>query len=205
MNRYDEFTSKHCSTKRRYRTLSEDDRQMMVRHNLPLACHANAIFAIEDDRILAGLPWKNDVSLPNNYSVALRRLLSVECKFRKDPKFASSYSKVIQDYEDNGFFRAVSPSEPASPGKIWYLPHHGITNPMKPGTVRVVFDASAEYRGSSLNNSLLSGPNLESAQILTAFRLSTVGISIDIQTFFHSIKVSPEDQTSLRYLWRPPG
>ena len=30
-------------------------------------------------------------------------------------------------------------------GKVWYIPHHGVTHPAKPGKVRVVFDCSAEF------------------------------------------------------------
>ena len=27
-------------------------------------------------------------------------------------------------------------------GKVWYIPHHGVTHPAKPGKVQVVFDCS---------------------------------------------------------------
>ena len=38
-----------------------------------------------------------------------------------------------------------------SPGKVWYLPHFPVLNPKKPD-IRVVYDASSEFRGVSLNN-----------------------------------------------------
>ena len=43
-------------------------------------------------------------------------------------------------------------------GKTWYIPHHWVVHAAKPRKVRVVFDCSAEYRGTSLNNQLTSGP-----------------------------------------------
>lgn len=42
----------------------------------------------------------------------------------------------------------------------WYVPHHGIYHPHKPGKIRVVFDCSAKYQGKSLNDLLLSSPDL---------------------------------------------
>ncbi|XP_060589840.1 uncharacterized protein LOC132744996 [Ruditapes philippinarum] len=58
------------------------------------------------------------------------------------------------------------------PGRIWYLPHHPVVNPKKPGKVRVVFDCAAKYRGTSLNDNLLQGPDLTNSitGVLMRFR-----------------------------------
>ena len=34
----------------------------------------------------------------------------------------------------------------------WYLPHHPVFHPQKPDKVRAVFDCSAKYRSTSLND-----------------------------------------------------
>ena len=35
-------------------------------------------------------------------------------------------------------------------GKTWYVPHQGVFNHNK-GKIRVVFDCSSQYRGTSIN------------------------------------------------------
>lgn len=61
-----------------------------------------------------------------------------------------------------------------SDGKVWYIPHHGVYHPVTQ-KLRVVFDCGASYKGTSLNEQLLQGPDLTS---------SLVGvIIIQIQTF----------------------
>ena len=45
-------------------------------------------------------------------------------------------------------------------GKIWYIPHHAVYHPSKPGKICVVFDCSAEFEGKSINKELLPGPDL---------------------------------------------
>lgn len=40
-------------------------------------------------------------------------------------------------------------------GHMWYIPHHGIYHPKKPGKLRVVFDCNAIHDGESLNKHLL--------------------------------------------------
>ena len=46
-----------------------------------------------------------------------------------------------------------------SDGKTWYVPHQGVLNHNK-GKIRVVFDCSSQYRATSINENLLSGPDL---------------------------------------------
>ena len=52
------------------------------------------------------------------------------------------------------------PADLSETNMKWYVPHHGIYHPHKPGKIRVVFDCSAKYQGKSLNDLLLSSPNL---------------------------------------------
>lgn len=91
-------------------------------------------------------------------------------------------------------------------GKIWYIPHHGVQHPRK-GSLRVVFDCGATFKGVSLNSELMQGPNLTSSLlgVLTRFRQEPVAFMDDIQGMFHQVKVKEEDKDFLRFLWWPDG
>ena len=160
----------------------------------------------EGSRYVVGLPWRSpSIVLPNNYDCAIHRLKSVELKFQRDAVFASRYSAIIHDYLKSGFARKLSSHEIKSNSeRVWYLPHHGVVNPQKPDKVRVVFDASAKFKNTSLNNVLLKGPNLlcDLPSILMLFREKAVSLSSDIKQMFLQVSVKKEDRSALRFLWR---
>ena len=89
------------------------------------------------------------------------------------------------------------------PEKIWYLPHHPVQNPNKPGKIRRVANAASKYRGQSLNSNLLTGPDLLNSLlgILLRFREHPIAILADIESMFTQIAVKQEDQSALRFLW----
>ncbi len=74
-------------------------------------------------------------------------------------------------------------------GKVWYIPHHGVYHPKK-GTLRVVFDCGAAFKGTSLNDQLLQGPNLTSSLlgVLVRFRQEPIAFMADVKAMFHQVK-----------------
>ena len=70
--------------------------------------------------------------------------------------------------------------------RIWYLPHFGVTNPNKPGKLRLVFEAAAKTAGMSLNDQLYSGPDfLQSLPgVLLRFRQYAVAFKADIRDMY---------------------
>ena len=78
-------------------------------------------------------------------------------------------------------------------------------NPHKPNKTRVVYDCAARYRGTSLNDQLLSGPDLTNSVVgvLTRFRQEEVALAADIECMFHQVRVSEQDYDAFRFLWWP--
>jgi hypothetical protein len=71
----------------------------------------------------------------------------------------------------------------------------------------VVFDCSAKYRGTSLNDQLLQGPYLTNSLIgvLIRFRKGKIAFISDSEAMFHQVLVRPSDCDALRFLWWPNG
>lgn len=92
-------------------------------------------------------------------------------------------------------------------GEQWYIPHHGIYHPKKPTKPRVVFDSSARYNGTSLNDHLLQGPDLINnlSGILLRFRQHSIALMCDIEKMFHQFHVDERDRDYLRFLWWKNG
>lgn len=69
--------------------------------------------------------------------------------------------------------------------------------------IRVVFDSSAQHEGISLNNVLLTGPDLNNSLIgiLMRFRKECVAVMADIQQMFHCFVVREDHRDYLRFPW----
>lgn len=157
----------------------------------------------EDGRYETGLLWKKeDIAMPNNYDNAYNRLLSTEKKIDKNPELKRKYEEQMDALIEKGYAERAPPQ--TTQDRTWYLPHFPVINPMKPGKVRIVHDAAAKTRGVSLNDHLLTGPDLLQSLpgVLMRFRQHPVAITADIAEMFMQVKIKPEDRDALRYLWR---
>ena len=87
--------------------------------------------------------------------------------------------------------------------EFWFLPIFAVYHPRKPGQARVVFDSSAQFRGSSLNEVLLTRPDLTDSLlgVLLRFRQGPVEVVADVQQMFHYFYVNREHRNYLRFLW----
>ncbi|XP_044317429.1 uncharacterized protein LOC123038042 [Drosophila rhopaloa] len=158
-------------------------------------------------RYQTGLLWKDDeVRLPNSYDMALKRLVNIERKMKRDVEFAQAYNRIMEDYVKKGYARRLEPQEvtPANNDRVWYLPHFGVENPNKPGKIRLVFDAAAKVGNISLNSALLKGPQQYKSlpAVLFHFREGAVGVCADIKEMFHQVLIQPQDKCAQRFLWR---
>lgn len=91
-------------------------------------------------------------------------------------------------------------------GKVWYIPHHGMYHPAKQ-KLWVVFDCAASYKGVSLNSKLRQGPDLANSLVgvILRFRKEPIGITADIKSIFHQVRVRKSDVNYLRFLWWTQG
>ena len=94
-------------------------------------------------RYQVGMLWANDdLDLPNNYYSALVQLKSLEKRLSKDEELRFKYSKNINDDVEKGYvFRVENPKDPSQRSRReWYLPHHPVIHPNKPGKIRRVLN-----------------------------------------------------------------
>ncbi|KRY47859.1 hypothetical protein T03_14133 [Trichinella britovi] len=144
------------------------------------------------------------VQLPDNYTLAERRLRSVERSLMKDPVKQREYSAVINEYLRQGWAEEVT-TQTGQPGKSWYLPHHAVyKNTDGQLKSRIVFDGSAKYAGVSLNDNLETGPNLQTdlVGILLRFRQYRIAVQADIEKMYLQVGLRIDDRDACRFLWR---
>jgi hypothetical protein len=157
-------------------------------------------------RYEVSLPWKdNRPDIDDDYELCRNRLKSLHQKLLKDPKHLEEYNRNIQEQLATGIVEEVPPTE-RDDKCIHYLPHHCVIRSDKVTTkLRVVYDGSAttETRNYSINDCLLTGPNLipQIFDLLVKFRQNPVGLVADIEKAFLMIGISEEDRDMLRFLW----
>ena len=150
--------------------------------------------------------WREPyIELPNNYYAALAQLKSLKNRLGKDADLRERYAQTIKVDLEKEYVKTVEPSESQKRSKHeWYLPHHPVLNPNKPGKVRRVLNGAALFQKQSLNSALMAGPDLlqNLLNIILKFRQHRYAVSADIECMFLQVGVPEKDQTSLRFLWR---
>ena len=185
-----------------------DDTTAMSQDELRFMQNAERI-QLKDGHYQIPLPFKDHVvSVPNNKLQALSRMTWLKKRLENDPRLHDNYSAFMKELVDKGYARKV-PLDQKNDKSLdaWYIPHHGIYHPHKPGKIRVVFDCSAKFRGVSLNSMLYKGPDLTNSLVgvLTRFREDRIAVMADIESMFHQVRVPDRDSTFLRFLWWDDG
>ncbi len=150
------------------------------------------------------VPFKSEYpSLPNNKSVAERRLMYLRKKLDGDDKLKARYSAGIEDLLKKGFAEKVHDGDEGPQGLTWYIPHHAVFNVNKPEKLRIVFDCAATYMNTALNQEVHQGPDMTNKLIgvLIRFRENPIAIMADVEAMFHQVRVTPRHRDALRFLW----
>ncbi|KAL0149827.1 hypothetical protein M9458_054875 [Cirrhinus mrigala] len=121
----------------------------------------------------------------------LPSLRSLERRLTRDPLRAVEYCAAIWKLVESVPVRRIDPSEASATDESWYIPHHLVSHN---GKSRLVFNCSFQFQGPTLRASLLG--------VLLRFREHAVAVSGDIRGMFHQVRLLPEDQPLLRFIWR---
>ena len=148
----------------------------------------------EDGHYVLPILFKQQLpQLPNNYQVGKHRLDLLEKRLAKDPELKQRYTESIHILLQKGYAEEVSGTNGID-GVVWYLPHHPVLNPRKPGKVHIVYSCGARFQGISLNDRKHQEPDLTNKLlgVLLKFRQEPVALNADIEGMFHQARVPPE-------------
>ena len=115
------------------------------------------------ERYIVLMLWiDSNISLPNNYYSSLAHFKTMERRLSKDPELRERYADKFREDNRKGYVVTVEPHNPRKRSdREWYLPHHPVVNPNKPSEVRRVLNGASKFHGTSLNKSLLVGPDFK--------------------------------------------
>lgn len=100
---------------------------------------------LENGHYTISLPFRNlKPKLPNNKHLAIWRCESLKRRLNKDEIFGIEYKRVKNELLSNEFGEPVHEQHRPEEGEVFYIPHHGVFNPRKPGKLRVVFDCASQ-------------------------------------------------------------
>ena len=95
-----------------------------------------------------GISWKRDPEcLPDNYNMAVKRMMNNEKELLWDDKIANEFNQIIKGYTNKGYVKLLE-KDLEIESKKWYLPHFAVIKPDKETTKTVIlFDASTAQDG----------------------------------------------------------
>jgi len=186
--------------------LISDEKGMSVEDRRAISVMEETISKVGEHYELA-IPFKQrPVNLPNNRFLVEERLRSLGRRLSRDAALCKKYCDGMNDMVIKGYASRVEGEESnRDDGAVWYLPHHAVAK--KGDKIRIVFDCAARFRGTSLNDQVMQGPNLTNTLVgvLLRFRQEHVAVMADIEAMFNQVMVAEQDRDVLRYLWWPNG
>ena len=142
---------------------SADDKPEMSQEELCFLSELESTVALKDGHYEMVLPLRDrNAPLPNNCPQAMQLALWLKRKLQHSKDLFNNGKGFMASIIAKGYARKVPADLQKSSNVKWYIPHHGIYHPHKPGKIHVVFDCSAKYQGKSLDDLLLlvNGPDL---------------------------------------------
>lgn len=186
-----------------FKRTSEDNRpSLSVEDRAFLKIMDNGMKKDSSGHWTAPLPFKEPrPALPTNRQQAMDRALSLDRSLQRNPTKMMHFHEFMKNLFEAGHVEQAPPLTPET--ECWYLPLFGVYHPQKKDKIRGVFDSSAKCDGLSLNDVLLSGPDLMNNLygVLLRFRRESIAIMADIEQMFYCFMVDADHRRYLRFIW----
>ena len=164
---------------------------------------SNEVIISTSGNIQAPVPLVSDKVLPSNQAAVYHRSKNTLNRLKTKPANLNECILSINKSLQAGHIEQVPSDDLTGPeGRSWWLPIFPVHHPKKE-KLRLVYDASAKYHNTSLNQNLLSGPDLnqELRGVLHRFREEKIAIICDVESMFNNFSVPPRDRDLLRFFW----
>lgn len=155
----------------------------------------------------AKYPWVEDpATLPNNRKAVEATFIRTEMKLSKEPEWKKAYAAQVHEMVNRRAAVKLSKEVLQSwTGPVWYISHLIAPNPHSVSTpVRLVWNSSQKYRGLSLNDILIKGPDVLNPirAVLLRFRAGVYAALGDIRKMYNSVWLEDREVHLHRFLWR---
>lgn len=152
-------------------------------------------------------PWTIDpASLPNNRSGVESTFLRTEKRLMKEPEWFAAYKDQVHEMVERGAAKKLTKEMMENwKGPVWYVSHLVAPNPHSVTTpVRIVWNSSQQFRGVSMNDVLLKGPDVlnQIRAVLFRFRRGVHAALGDIKKMYNSVWLEEREMHLHRFLWR---
>lgn len=152
-------------------------------------------------------PWTEDpASLPNNKRGVQACFLRMEKQLRKEQEWKVAYGTQIHEMVERGAaIKLTAEVIEKWTGPVWYVSHLVAPNPHSVTTpVCTVWNRSQKYKGVSMNDLLLKGPDVLNPirAVLLRFREGVQAALGDIKKMYNSVWLEEREMHLHRFLWR---
>ena len=160
-----------------------------------------------NDIITTTYPFEeNPAVLEDNRGQAYALLQKTEKRLKQHPDHAKLYCEQWQDFIDRGVVTEITEEEAkAYQGPVFYISHHEVFKPGSTSTpIRIVVNSSLKYKGLSLNDILMKGPNFLQNMfgIQLRFREHRYVLVCDMSKMYHTVHTTITEKHLRRVLWR---
>lgn len=194
----------NCQPGGKEMTLSEEKELEVVREGLT---YVKEDGHSKEPHWHARYPWLQDpASLPNNRRTVEATFLRTERQLAKEPEWKAAYTAQVHDMVNRGSAIKLSMDSVISwTGPVWYVSHliapnsHSVTT-----SVRLVWNSSQRFRGVSLNDLLIKGPDVlnQICAVLLRFRSRVHAALEDIKMMYNSVWLEDREVHLHGFLWR---